>query len=42
MPNFKIKTDEELLQWFKNMLINIERYGLASEIRELQKKLKEK
>ena len=42
MPNFKAKTDIELLKWFKEMLVNIERYALASEIRNLEKKITEK
>ena len=41
MPDFKKKTDKELLKWFKDMLVKIERYQLASEIRNLEKKLME-
>ena len=40
MPNFKAKTDLELLKWFKDMLVNIERYGLAAKVRELEKEIK--
>ncbi len=41
MPKFKSMSDIEVLIWFKNFFVERKNYYIASEIRELEKKIRE-